>query len=105
MGLAVVHGAALEIGIQLAGPVPVAGERADHAGVSAVARPVERLLQVPEAAPVFETQHFVPPPAHEAVNQHQGIVVAGAGRGGHQQQHQQEQETRQVRKAHSGDLK
>ena len=80
VGLTVVDGSPFQLRIQLTGPIPVASERADHSGVSAIAIPIEHLLHIAETAPVLEAEQFIPAPAHEAVNQRQRIAIAVVAR-------------------------
>jgi len=73
---AVVDRAADEVGIQLTGAVPVAGDGADGRGVDLVAGIVENVAQAAEAAPVVQAEHFRAAPTEQAVHQHDRIVVA-----------------------------
>ena len=73
---AVVDRAADEVGIQLTGAVPVAGDGADGRGVDLVAGIVENVAQTAEAAPVVQAEHFRAAPTEQAVYQHDRIVVA-----------------------------
>ena len=76
---AVVDRAADEVGIQLTGAVPVAGDGADGRGVDLVAGIVEDVAQAAEAAPVVQAEHFRAAPTEQAVHQHDRIVVAVRG--------------------------
>ena len=76
---AVVHRTADEVGIQLTGAVPVAGDGADGRGVDLVAGIVEDVAQAAEAAPVVQAEHFRAAPTEQAVHQHDRIVVAVRG--------------------------
>ena len=76
---AVVDRAADEVGIQLTGAVPVAGDGADGRGVDLVAGIVENVAQAAEAAPVVQAEHFRAAPTEQAVHQHDRIVVAVRG--------------------------
>ena len=76
---AVVDRATDEVGIQLTGAVPVAGDGADGRGVDLVAGIVEDVAQAAEAAPVVQAEHFRAAPTEQAVHQHDRIVVAVRG--------------------------
>ena len=76
---AVVDRAADEVGIQLAGAVPVAGNGADGRGVDLIAGVIENVAQAAEAAPVVQAEHFRAAPTEQAVHQHDRIVVAVRG--------------------------
>ena len=72
----VVDRAADEVGVQLAGAVPVAGDGADRRGVDLIAGVVEDVAQAAEAAPVVQAEHLRATPAEQAVHHHDRIVVA-----------------------------
>ncbi len=76
---AVVDRAADKVGIQLAGTVPVTGNRTDRRGVDLVAGIVEDVAQAAEATPVVQAEHFRAAPTEQAVHQHDRIVVAVRG--------------------------
>ena len=72
----VVDRAADEVGIQLAGTIPVAGDGADRRGVDLIAGVVENVAQAAEAAPVVQAEHLRAAPAEQAVHHHDRIVVS-----------------------------
>ena len=76
---AVIDRAADEVGIQLAGAVPVAGNGADGRGIDLIAGVIENVAQAAEAAPVVQAEHFRAAPTEQAVHQHDRIVVAVRG--------------------------
>ena len=97
---AVVDRRAGQLCVELAGSVPRAGERADLSGVALIALGIEILHKITRSkAPIrhYRVEHRPVAPAHEAVDEHEGIVILrvcllGRRRDGHQAAKQQYRE-------------
>ena len=77
--LAVIDRAADEVGVQLAGSVPVARNGAYRRGVDLVACVGEHLLKAGKAAPVVKVRDLRSAPAEQTVDEHDRVIVAVVG--------------------------